>query len=56
MFFDNDSFCRATESQRGLCLVLSGHNAVRGVCFESIDCLFGCAAVFVHVDEEAAFL
>ncbi len=39
-FFNNDSFCTASESQRGSLSGPVGDSAVHGVCFESIERLF----------------
>lgn len=50
--FNNDSFCTASESQRGSLSGPVGDSAVHGVCFESIERLFGllllCACVCQH--------
>lgn len=43
--FNNDSFCTANEPQRGSLSGPVGDSAVRGVCFESIERLFGFTVV-----------
>lgn len=58
-FLNNDSFCTASESQRGSLSGPLGDSAVRGVCFESIDRLFGftvVACMCLPAYEEAASL
>ncbi len=55
--FNNDSFCTANESQRGSLSGPVGDSAVHGVCFESIERLFGfivVACMCLAAYEEAA--